>query len=591
MGFFELDEDDENSATAYDEDLQKDLDRQNKAGLVDIKLAQEVLAILNEINGDDQYLDTSGQEKYINWETTDIPYRVLRRAGATEAGRLIKNKRRLDFAQYARPPKENGIQRGCKLVFKNPEYSPTKEEKQRLMVWQDRIFRNFFFAANDLNPSFVKFIGNAYEDFFDLDDITIEVRRDGLGNPLSMHLADPVIWKPVVKDRITTHSIGFEGEDEIISDMLSNYDGVFKELIPNLSQQEKPDYLLLYNNQRIASAFRDTVRKHHFFTRSNFRYAQRGFSIVEQAMNLMSWITNSLTLNASNFTRNHVPQGLLVFTGGGISQMQLERLKKVLRAHQTGPDSQNKFPAASLKGEKADAKWLNFRNNSREMEYHLWITLLFSLYCQFSGTDPREVSMGAHSEAVKASSLNSESTDGIVKESNDNGARTFLNQLADSLNETDKDGLNEFEKLIKLPVELQFVGFEVEDRKAKMEIVSKELATVKSRNDKLAEFDHEKYELMIDIGEEEKVNYFDIPGTESQQLHQIIMGKIQMASQAAMQQQQMGAQGGEQQQGGEQLTDKDKELINQYDQEGAEVEDELRNKLSGGEGENQNPEV
>lgn len=575
-----------NDAIEQDQNFQRDFARQRLAPQVDAALAEEIYSILTEIEGDAGRFEYSGQERYINWETTDISYKVLRRAGATEPARLIKNKRRFDFAQYASPPAADGVQRGCKLTFIDDDYSPTKEEKKKLKIWEQQVFLNFFFSAQDKSPSFTKFIGNAYEDYFDVDDITYEVLRNGIGDPISIHLSDPMLWKPVIKKRKSAFSIY---DDDILSGVLNDYEEMlFGENAFFFNAEEEPDYLLVYDQRRIMHAFRDTVKKHHFFTRSDFRRAQRGFSIVEQGLNLMTWIIQSLRLNASNFSGNQIPQGLLLFTGGGISHLQLEKLKKVLRAHTSGPQNNNRFPLASLRGEKGDGKWINFRGTSREMEYHLWMTLLFSIFCQLSGTDPREISLGAHADAIKNQSLSSENTDGIIKESKDVGAVTFLKYLENALNEPNKSGKNIFEELTKLPVKMRFVGFEIQDKKAKYEITQKELATVKSRNDKLAEEDQEKFTLMIDLGGEEgKINYFDIPGSESNQLHQIIMGKIQQQAQVQMQQQQMQMQqaqaGGQPGEGeGDQLTDADRELLQQYgDKEDVNVDDKLKAELNG----------
>jgi hypothetical protein len=551
-----------------DEPLQKRLSEQGKSGGIVLPLAEEMNSVLQEIEG--FTFEYSGQQKIINWENSDVPYRVLRRAGSTEAGRLIKNQRRLGLAQYGRVPKSDGIQRGAKLIFSDPDYAPTKDEKLRLRVWEDKIFKNFFFPANDRWANLAKFIGNAYEDWFDLDDITAEIRRDGLGDPIAIHLQDPIIYKPVLKQ--TRIHPDWRLGDDFMTPYMENWEEMVTGKRAFLDEENvEPDYVLHYNNRRLGAATDYNVRKFHFFTRSDFRFAQRGYGIVEQSITILTYIINALKMNASNFMNNKLPKGFVLFTGGGIGALQLEKLKKVMSAYMGGT-APNRFPIMGLNSEKGDGKWVGIGGNSREMEYHLWITLLFSIFCRLSGTDPREVSLGAHSDAIRPQSIGEKSADGVVNENRDMGERTFLTHLKDSLNVTDKYGLNLFQQLTQMKVELDFAGFEIEDKKLKQEITKLNLQTSKSLNEVLSNEDKEKYTLMID----EETNLFDIPAVNSEVVRAVVQFKLQAFAnkQAAEQQQagggmpgQPGAEPGSEgeQAGGEgELTDDDKALIEKY---------------------------
>jgi len=509
----------------YLQDSIRDLQESEK---ITKDLNSELLGILEEMEG--SYYDTSEGNKYRNFETQDIPYRVLRRIGDTEPARLIKNKRRLDLSQYSRVPRADGVQRGTKLVFNNADYNPSKEEKAILKNWEKILVDNFFFSAMDDQPSFSKFLGAAYEDWFDMDDITVEYRRDGLGRLLSIHLQDPMLYKPVIKQS-RMRSI-YDRHDAIIEDYLKDYSLMY-EGEKKLDEDIEPDYLLIYQNRRIAGVTSDVLRKYHMFTRTNFRTAKRGYSVVEQGMNMVSYIMGALKMNASNFSNNRLPDGLLAFTKGGAGTLQLEKLKKVLTAYMSGSNNRNRFPMISLMGE-GDAKWISTRSSSKDMEYHLWVTLLFSIWCQLSGTDPKEVSLGSHSEAVGKDSLFKESSDGIIKESRDIGAKNFLNFISDSLNTPDKKGTNIFQEVTGLDVRLDFIGFEFEDKKNRMEITQKELQTNKTLNELLANEDKEEFELKIG-----DVNIYDVPAIQNPQIFQAVMFKAQMEMQQKQQQQQM----------------------------------------------------
>jgi len=549
---------------------QEAFDRVQKEGFqINLAMAQELLAHIRDIDG--PIYDYAGGHRYINLETEPIPYSLLRRAGDTEPGRLIKNKRRLDFAQWGVAP-AGGKKRGAIFKFSNPDFQPTKEEKTLLSLWQERLLASFFYPPNDTSPNFAKFIGAAYEDYFDLDDITLEIRTDGFDNPVAIHLQDPVLFKPVVKkQRYTNHIIGSDTQ-ELIDELESIVGKGIKEEGPI-----EPDYLLVYQNIKLAGVTRDKVMKSHFFLRSDHKWANRGYSIAEQAVRMITYITNALKMNASNFMNSRLPLGLFAFTGGGVSPLALENLKKTMYAYQNGSANQNRIPMISLNTEKGDLKWVSARGNSRDMEYHQFMTLLFSIFCQLSGTDPREVTLGSYGDAVGAKSLFQESTDGVVKESKDLGAKVFLQYLADSLNSPNKDGANIFKRVTGLDIMLSFEGFEIEDRKAKVEINSKLLTTTKSFNDLLAEEDKEKQELMLG-----DINVYDLPGFTNQQIYQTVLFNAQQKAQQEQMQQQMQPSGPAPQQGNEQgeqnggqLTDKDKELLRLYGND-ADMEGDLR---------------
>lgn len=557
-----------------DASFQKDFNRIDDAQAINWDLVQEIHAILTETEGD--LYDHSGNERYINLENKDIGYNILRSAGNVEAARLIKNKRRLDLAQYARIPGPNEVQKGAKLVFNNPDYSPTPEQKAMVRMWERKLFDKIFFAGNDPMPSFAKFIGNAYEDFFDLDDITIFERKDDLGKPLALHLGDPITVKPIIKQR--KYPSYTDGVDNMLEDYLRSYEPYYMDVI---AAEKEPDYLLIYNNHRMAALTMDEVKKHHFFTRTMFRKSQRGFSIVEQGISVLTWIMNSLKYNASNFTNNRLPKGFVHFSGGGVGQLQLERLKKVMYAHINGTSGGHRIPMVSSKGEKGDAKWVGIGGSSKEMEFHLWATLLFSIYCQLSGTDPRELSLGAHTDAVGRKSMFEESSDGIIKESKDSGARTFLMHLEDAINSPDSYGRNIWQKITNLDVRLKFIGLEIEDKKAKLEATKLRLESDTSLNELLAADDKEKETLMVG-----DVNIYDVPAINNPSVYQAIQFNAQLKMQQEMQQPGMGAAPEEEgaipgevetaAEDEEELTEADRALLEKF-QGQAEIEEGIEN--------------
>lgn len=576
------------------------LTRQDRAQEINFELMNEVNAVLQEADG--RYFDeTTKGVRYFDWETRDVPYRVLKRAAQTEPARLIINKRRLDLAPYGMIPKEDGIQRGFVLKFRNKNYSPSKEEKITLDIWAQKFVDTFFYAPNDDVPSLPKFIGACYEDWFTYDDMTMEIRRDGYGCPLALHLQDPVIYKPTIKKRSLNHIKS--DEMEALSAMLGDYSEM--QLGENVFAEEKdnyPDYIGIYNNIEFAQLTRDQLFKSHFFVQSDFRKAKRGYSVVEQGLNLIAYLVSSLTMNASNFQRNKVPDGLLVFQG--IGQFQLTKIQKVLSAYINGTNNNNRLPMVDITQEKASGKpaeYIHFRPNSRDMEYHLWWSLLFSAWCQFSGTDPNEASMASHKDAIGKKGLFEDSPDGMIKESKDAGAKTFLAHLADTLNTpapTYKKNI--FQHITGLDIICDFIGLQIEDKKFKQEIYEKELKTTSSINELLAREDKEKFELKISLGDNQEVNLFDIPALGHETVKAVIQGKMNAANQEKIAAQQAsgatasptpGAEPApdEQQINENELTTSDKDLLTEYGkQKGVRIDEKVKAMLEAAQEEDNN---
>ena len=545
-----------------DERFQEKYSRLNLTQEITAQIADEVLAWANEV-ASIQYEPRSGGLQVINWETEPIPYPVLRRAGTTIVALEIKKLRQDQLRDWAKVPREGEIKRGLVLEFCNPDYQPKEKEKAELKQWSHKIVENCFFAANDDTPNLSSFLGGLYNDNFDFDDVTIETRRNTLGEPLSLHLQDPLLVKPVIKHSTIHQSI--RQRENIIAESLRDYDTFLFGQGINRKEIE-PDYLMEYQNQELAYFTSDFLRKHHSNIRSDFKKAKRGFSIAEAGLQLVTWLNNTLTSNASNFNRNRTPPGILAFTGGGIGNFQLEKLKKTLWAHINGTDQSRRFPMMGLP-EKGDAKFIDLWRSSREMEYHLWFTLLASLYCRLSGTDPKELSLGSHSDAVRSNTLSDSKQDGIIKENSDRGIKTILSIAEDVLNKPYSDGRNFFQQLTGLDIRCRFVGLQMEDRKVKAEILKEELNHSTSINDILKAEDKPKQTLNIADG----INVYDIVAPNNPIIQNAIQVKIQEAQQQQQEQQlqEEGQEPGEEGEDG--LTDRDKELMEKYaDAEGVE---------------------
>lgn len=524
------------------------------------KDAAEVSKELEELTGLlFNTLQTSMREdrkfKWVDAATSrSIPYQYLRAAGETETPLMIKNLRRLQLTNFSIPAstKKYGDETGFALVWKDPEYKPKPDEKATLKHYERLIQEKFFYVGGDPTPSLLRFLGTMYADFFDLDDITLKIERDGLFNPIGIHIEDPSLWFPVIpKVKQTARWNDFDTES-------------YKEA--ENTQIEIPEYayLMMRGTRKLAGATRDVLNKSHFFQRSDFTKWRRGYSIMEQATRVTTIILNAMAFNASNFSNNRTPAGVLALSGGYTSPLQLEKIKKLLWANMQGPTNQKRFPVIGLP-EKSTAEWVSIHNSNKEMEFYTGMTLFISIVCALSGTSPNELGLPSFQDALKGKSLNEENKDGIWRQSQDNGLKTFLNHAEATLNKPLSDGKNVFEQATGMAVMAQFKGLAAEDAAKKAEINTKRLAIDLSVNKVREEADQEPAEYIIETPNGQ-VNIYDLPGLGNGNIAAFPRAdqaaKIQEAAADKMMEQQ-NAQAGQQEEN-EGLTEQDRSLIDQY---------------------------
>lgn len=472
----------------------------------------------------------AGENSFLNNELmVPINYKMLRNAGRTEAARLIKNTRRLNFTEYSRPS-FNKKQPGLTLSFKDDEYKPSVMEKQELKELTIKLIDNFFFVSSQIEPDFNSFLGVCYEDFFDIDDITFEIRRSKLGMPLGFHIVDPILIHHIIPRNRGYQRWDMQQPKQPRGLLLNDDDGY--------------RYMFIKNGRRLAKYKSSRMSKSHFFVSSNWIEFYRGYSIVEQGIRMLMNIVKSLTYNSSNFDNNRTPMGMLAFTGGQVNRITVESFKRILYAYLSGAANRYRLPVIGLP-ERGDAKFIPFNSNSKEMEYHMWITLLFTIFCQLSGTNPEEVSMSSHEATMTGKKLFDQRPDGIIQVSRDKGLNTFLRYIAGIINKT---GI--LKQITGYDLIAKFNGLEVEDETVKINVQKQQLTTTHSYNDIMKENGQEPQTMMYG-----DMNIYDVKGVESAVVQKVIDAKIaEQAKKLEMQQAQ--EQQESMSEGDQQLTEK-----------------------------------
>jgi len=535
---------------------------QYKRDMSQMRVAQEGVQELLGYLFDNDMMTTRSDENH-RWidmvQQRAIPYNYLRRAGETETPSMIKNLRRLQMTQFSEPAcrKKWGKEIGFAFAFRDPRRKPTREEKEYLESMECRLQERFFFPAGEKDPSLYKFMGMGYEDFFNLDDITIGVERDMLHQPAGMIMQDPALWYPIVPKVLQYKPYDFDILTRAKIDNMGGeveYDGITYE-------EPAADYIMIYNDKRVKAVTSDRLIKSHFFVRSEKRAWKRGYSIMEQAINTATIILNAFTYNAANFSQNRTPLGVLSVTGGFTNQLQLEKLKKILWASMSGVANQRRLPIIGLP-EKGDAKWVNIHSTAKDMEFYTGLTLFISILCALSGTNPNELGIASFQDAMRTGGINEENKDGVWKQSKDNGLKTFISHMEGTLNRVNHDGVTVWEEIVKLPVRAVFKGLADEDQANKLKNNIERLKVNTSINEINVEDGKERVDVKID-----GINFYDVPGINNPAISAAITAAITRKQQVEDQAKEQAAQAKEQanaQLNPAQPSDRDQELIKKF---------------------------
>lgn len=407
----------------------------------------------------------------------------LRAVGESEPALMIKNNRRYQLREFGRPSFTDD-KTGFSLCFEDPDRVPTPDEKEFLKHITIRLVDKFFHkigkhSSNDAMP-LGSWLGTAYSDFFDMDDITFEIRRDGTTMPLGFYTFDPILLAPILPKKSDRQ--GFERWD-VINDQ-DSYEKISKmgnNIVmngKNIDAPEKPyAYMLIKNQRRYGKFTTDKMVKAHFFESSDWRRSYRGYSITQMGIRQITNIINAITYNSSNFSNSSAPKGILAYEGGMANRRLLDSHTRAFHSYLASPAQKHRAPLMATPPGTA-LKWIALNANNDQMGYDTFMALLFTILCYLSGTDPAEIGLSTYENALRGSVPFDKSPDGVQKISRDKGLNTFLYHIADTFNAT-----GVFKEITKMNVICKFNGLVVIDKQVKINIDSAKLKTTYSHNE------------------------------------------------------------------------------------------------------------
>jgi hypothetical protein len=464
---------------------------------------------------------------------------VLRRAGNSIPARLIKTYRFHQFAEFGKA--SDGKNAGFKLAFMDADYKPKSAELKKIAEFEKIFAKQFFFIPNETKPNLPKWLNYAYNDFFDMDKIAIEVVRTQAstaskfnyrGEPLGLQLVDAGTVYHILPKQRGQHVDLWRWDRP-------QYESALREAKVAFEYADEYRYIQVDStNTRQAAYTEDKMILSHAFGSTDVKEQFQGFSIIEQSLQIIRYIIDSIIYNYTRRSAGTMPKGIIQVEGAtedGFSREEMELFRKIIWGIASGSKDKWKYPVfGTPKGVKTN--FVRFHESSKEMEDFLWMSTLFSMMCSFAGMDPENIALASQKSTLgKQNMFSREAEEGANYRSRDEGLRFFLSYVGQIINNSQI-----IEEMTGIPdLEWRWVGLDIEDESKKRELDLKALQADCSINDIRVAADKKPFELEF-MGH----NIYDLPAVGNPQFLQLVLQSIQ-AEQAEKQQNDQFMSGGD----------------------------------------------
>ena len=314
-----------------------------------------------------------------------------------------------------------------------------KEDKEAIKI------RDFITMTGNYEDSsrddFVKYFIKLLRDELTLDQVATEIQYNKKGEPVAFFAVDAATIEREIPEK----------EKETEFRYLQIVDGM-----PAAG----------YTNENMVFDFENP--------RTDIYHSMYGYSLVEQAVDLITSEINTFIYNAGNFTENKLPKGMLLLNDDANSDVIDEMEDYIAEIMSGGPLNQWRIPIIPSGSKDAKLEWKAL-NTNREMEFQAWLDYLSSGVMALFGCSADE--LGIQSQKSQAMFENGGA---------DRMAAAKSSLLGDLLVFFEAY-MNKIIAKVNPEYVLEFVGYEKDNPNTVADLDEKEVRTWKSVNEKRAE--------------------------------------------------------------------------------------------------------
>lgn len=289
--------------------------------------------------------------------------------------------------------------------------------------------------------NFVTYCTKLLRDELTLDQIATEIQYNKKGEPVAFFAVDAATIECVIPEK----------ENETTFKYLQIVDGM-----PAAG----------YTYENMIFAFENP--------RTDIYHSKYGYSLVEQAVDLITSVINTFIYNAGNFTENKLPKGMLLLSGD-MNSDNLDEMEEYISEIMSGsPLNQWRIPIIPSGDKDAKIEWKPI-NTNREMEFQAWIDYLVSGVLALFGCSADEIG------------LQIQKSQPVIDSAGSDRIAAAKSSLLGDLLVFFESYLNKIIEKIDENYVLEFVGYEKDNPNTIADLDEKEVRTWKTVNEKRAE--------------------------------------------------------------------------------------------------------
>ena len=251
--------------------------------------------------------------------------------------------------------------------------------------------------------------------------------------------------------------------------------------LPSTEQATGIKYAQVINNIPYAYYTKDDLIFDCMNPRTDIEKAGYGYSVVEQAIDLVTSSINTFMYNAGFFTENKLPRGLLLLNGPA-DETEIQDIEEYITGLLSGPPgAQWKVPIVPTgRTKQAESggrlfEWVNLQGTNKEMEFQNWFDLQLSGIAAMFAKSMEE--LGLHSQ--KSQPLIGTNNEPKMEASKSLGLGDLLTFMQKHFNQILQQKNPDYC--------FEFVGYEKDDLRLVSEIDKTEVDTWKTLNEKRME--------------------------------------------------------------------------------------------------------
>lgn len=416
----------------------------SKAIMQDIKSRQQMdpkSAIIDPVN--------SAYMGGVRDKPTRIPYSTLRNMAKIPAISAIIKTRLNQVARYSRRPRFDG-DLGFRIGLKDKEAKMSDEQKKKAHDMEEFFLKTGWQKNRIRKDNFNQFLRKITKDTLEIDAMAIEKVPTLKNEVAEVWAVDSATIELVINN--PTGDIDFD---------VPVYEPVTKR---GAKDRGKVAYVQKVNGVVSAEYTEDELAYAIRNPQTDLNYVDFGRSELEDLIEIVTGILNSIRYNTTYFTQNHLPQGVLEIVGKYDDRV-LEGFKRHWQNLTRGAGGKWSVPVMALE-EGQGLKFTPFKNSNKDMEFNEFLEFLFNIACAVYQIDPNEV--GFKSWTSGSGMTQSDNTEAKMNSSQDKGFIPLMNFLSDTFN-------SEIVDLIDDEFVFEWVGVDEEDEDKRLERQEKQI--------------------------------------------------------------------------------------------------------------------